>query len=418
MSSLRTPSRNSSRPPATPPRRARRLPTYVYWRRRILTALAMVTLIVVGYYGVTLAQALNNPSLGVTSMARIAEWGRSHGIGPVVTWFEAEYNKLHPAKVGGKPSLSQFGKGETVVNVPSSGHLVKPSRMTSPASPELPQEGVWQPVGRLTVHGVPAVYVTYVRPDAVHTSYLVGVAWMDTSLLRAQLYSGSLIPGGGPYPYTAPIKSADSTSLVAAFNSGFRMADAEGGYYTNNKMEIPLKVGGASVVVTKDGTISVGEWGRDFTNLADYVSVRQNLKLIVDAGRPVPGLDNPNAIAWGKTLGGTFNVWRSGLGVTRDGAVVYVSGPALSIADLADTLVRAGAVRGMQLDINQDWTQYSYFSGKLGSSITGASGTKLLQSMLGSPSRYFATWWTRDFYTMSLRPKEMPVVTTPTSTSG
>ncbi|NNN03113.1 MAG: hypothetical protein HKL87_03860 [Acidimicrobiaceae bacterium] len=408
MSSLRTPSRVPSH--SVPPRgvRSRRLPPYVYWRRRVLVALAIVTFGVFSFYGITLVQALNNPSLGVTWMARVAEWGRAHGIGGFVTWAEAEYNKLNPAKVGGKPSLTQLGVGSTIpADVKLTGaHLPVPTRMTSPVTPELAGEGVWRPVGRFTSKGVPAVYVTYVRPDKVHTSYWVGVAWMDPTLLKAQLYSGSTVPGGGPYTYTAPISTSASTSLVAAFNAGFRMADAEGGYYTQGKMVLPLRNGAASAVVLKNGTLTVGEWGRDFTmaHLADYASVRQNLQLIVDGGRPVPGLDNPNAIAWGKTLGGTFNVWRSGLGVTRDGALVYVSGPALSIADLADTLVRAGAVRAMQLDINVDWTQYSYFTGPLGQPVSGANGTSLLQSMLGSPGRYFANWWTRDFYTMSLRP--------------
>ena len=54
-------------------------------------------------------------------------------------------------------------------------------------------------------------------------------------------------------------------------------------------------------------------------------------------------------------------MWRSGLGVTADGALVYVGGPGLDIADLANILVRAGAVRAMELDINTDWVNYSTY---------------------------------------------------------
>jgi hypothetical protein len=53
---------------------------------------------------------------------------------------------------------------------------------------------------------------------------------MDTRLLSARLYSGSKSPGGGPYRYTAPIEPAQAASLVAAFNGGFKMSDAHGGY--------------------------------------------------------------------------------------------------------------------------------------------------------------------------------------------
>ncbi len=41
-----------------------------------------------------------------------------------------------------------------------------------------------------------------------------------------------------------------------------------------------------------------------------------------------------------------------GLGVTADGALVYVGGSGLSIVDLANLLARAGAVRAMEMDIN------------------------------------------------------------------
>jgi len=391
-------------------RHGRRLPAYVYWRRRAIAVAALFTFLVFSYYGVTLGFALNNPSYGVSLQARMAEWGRQHGIGGIVTWAETEYNKMHPAKRGGTPSQHAIPTVPTVKISTGAQPLAAPAALKTPAAVPLAHEGVWYPAGRLTASGVPAVYTTFIRPDAIHTSYVVGVAWMDTKILSGQLYSGSQIPGGGPFPFTAPISAAASKTVVAAFNAGFRMQDANGGYYTNHKLILPLRVGAASVVIYQDGSMNVGQWGRDVsmapnTAGSPVASVRQNLDLIVDHGVPVPGLNNPNAIAWGKTLGGTFNVWRSGLGITSDGALVYVGGAGLSIADLADTLVRAGAVRGMELDINTDWVQYTTYSGPIGTSLNGAQGTNLLPGMIGNPGRFFANWWTRDFFVMSLRPK-------------
>ena len=63
--------------------------------------------------------------------------------------------------------------------------------------------------------------------------------------------------------------------------------------------------------------MTVGKWGRDVTMSNQIASVRQNLDLIVDNGKAVAGLAGQNTDKWGKTLGGTFNVWRSGLGVTK-----------------------------------------------------------------------------------------------------
>jgi len=404
------------RPPSAP--RSHRLPQRVYWRRRAIAVLATATFVVVAYLGGTLAMALRNPTYGVSYMARGAEWGRQHGLGPVVTWIETEYYKLNPAKVGGKPPAKSFGSGVTAVKVPVAGHLPEPARVITPAAQPLPGEGVWHVAGR-TANGVPAVYEAFIRPDAIHTSYVVGIAWMDPTLLRAQLYSGSFIPGGNHhFIYSAPITPLASRSLVAAFNAGFRMQDANGGYYTQGQMILPLRKGAASVVVYKDGTMTVGAWGSPgFTMTNQVASVRQNLNLLVVNGKPVSDLSNPTL--WGATLGGTFNVWRSGLGVTKDGAIVYVGGPALSITDLANVLVRAGAVTGMQLDINTDWVQYSTYTGAPNAIVTGANGASLLSSMNGPPSRYFATWWNRDFYTMSLRtvPKTTGLLA-PTTTSS
>jgi Phosphodiester glycosidase len=395
---------------------ARRYPARVYWFRRVFLAVSIALFVVVSYLGITLIQALGNPSYGVSLMARAAEWGRMHGMSAVVGWVETEYYKLHPPKVGGKPPAGAFANGATGTGTTGTSTTAKgetflpaPTRMTSPAGAWLPGEGVWHPAGRRTAAGVPAVYETFVRPDAIHTSYVVGVAWMDPKLLSAQLYSGSFIPGGGPYKYSAPITAKSSESLVAAFNAGFRMQDAQGGYYTQGKTILPLRTGGASVVIYKDGTMTVGAWNRDVSMTPQVASVRQNLVLIVKNGKAVTGLDNAHFLHWGYTLGGAYNVWRSGLGVTKDGALVYVGGPSLSIADLANVLVHAGAVRGMELDINTDWVQYSTYQGPLGRPLNGANGTDLLSSMNGAPTRFFATWWNRDFFTMSLRPSDLVV---------
>ena len=122
----------------------------------------------------------------------------------------------------------------------------------------------------------------------------------------------------------------------------------------------------------------------------DVIAVRQNLDLLVDNGAVVPAAYTPNSTLWGKTLGGGLYVWRSGLGVTANGALVYVGGPGLDIADLANILVRAGAVRAMELDINTDWVNYStYAPSTPGGAATPANGSELLSGMTGTPGRYF-----------------------------
>ena len=107
---------------------------------------------------------------------------------------------------------------------PTPAHLALPAPIAPIASPPVAGEGQWHPAGR-RVHGLSAVYEAFLRPDAVHTSVVTGVAWMDTKLLSATLYSGSTIPGGGPWHDTAPVSPRAATTLVSRVQR--RLLDVE-----------------------------------------------------------------------------------------------------------------------------------------------------------------------------------------------
>jgi len=362
---------------------------------------------------VSLGSALTNPSLGSSVGARGAEWFREHGGSSVVNRAENVWYSHHPPPVGGTPAKASIPdlegsakRGALAKSGPA--HLPVPARMTSPAGHLLPGEGVWHPMGR-PVGGIPAVYETWVRPDAVHTSLVIGVAWMDIRLLRATLYSGSLIPGGGPYRHGAPVSASAARSLVAAFNAGFLISNANGGYYTDGRTVMPLRNGAASFVIYRNGSVNIADWGRDARLTPDVVAVRQNLDLLVDRGKPVTSLNPNDTTQWGFTLGNAVYVWRSGVGITADGALVYAGGPGLNITTLADILARAGAVRAMELDINTDWVSFATYHPHSPTGLaTPANGTDLLPGMFGHPDRYFQSWWARDFFTMSARTPPPP----------
>jgi hypothetical protein len=96
--------------------------------------------------------------------------------------------------------------------------------------------------------------------------------------------------------------------------------------------------------------------------------------------------------------------WRSGLGVTADGALVYVVGPVLTPLMLADLLVRAGAVRGIQLDINPTWPVFASFTPATPEGLAAPSnGARLVDTSRG-PATFFDPTYARDFITMSARP--------------
>ncbi len=393
---------SSPRPRAA--RRARGSRSRIHRRRRVLAVIGAVLAALLIWLAVSIGGALTNPALGSSGGSRLAEWFREHGGSSIVNWAENEWYSHHQPKVGGALPPGTIHKPKTVTTVPAAAtvaHLPPPAPITPLASPPIAGEGLWSPAGRL-VDGVPAVYETLIRPSAIHTSFVVGVAWMDPMLLKATLYSGSQIPGGGPFTHTAPISPADSTSLVSAFNAGFLMSAANGGYYTDDKTIIPLRTGAASFVVYKNGSFALGQWGSDVSMTPSVVSVRQNLDLLVVNGQIVPAAYDANSSAWGATLGGGLYVWRSALGITANGALLYVGGPGLDIYNLANIMVHAGAVRAMELDINTDWVNFSTYQPTTPNGpATPANGTELLAGMTGTPGRYFQPWWARDFITMS-----------------
>jgi hypothetical protein len=290
------------------------------------------------------------------------------------------------------------------------GSPLAPSALVPFTAGSAAGQGVWHAVGR-HAGGYAAVYATRLVPPGGRKP--AGVAWMNTRLLSARLYSGSLSPGGGPYRYTAPVQPAQASSLVAAFNGGFQMKDAHGGYYTEGRMIDPLRRGAASLVIYADGRVALGAWGRDVTMTRRVAAVRQNLVPLVAGGQPTRAAAG-NWRAWGATCGvtscaasvpGIEHQWRSGLGITAAGTLVYAAGPALSPLQLARLLVRAGAVRGMQLDINPNWPVFaSYAPSTAGGRAGPSNGRSLLGSTVQGPATFFEASWARDFITMSARP--------------
>ncbi len=255
-----------------------------------------------------------------------------------------------------------------------------------PALPGLPGEGAWVP-GRTGRGGQPAAYTTFFQPDPAHASVVAGAAWIRAGATTAHLVSGTTQPGGNGWPGNAQVPPTAVPHLVAVFNSGFKMNDITGGYYSHGRTAKPLRTGHASLVINDHGAVSVGQWGRDLTMSPHIVSVRQNLGLIVDGARPVHGLTANTDQRWGSAANQLQYTWRSGIGTDTAGNLIYVAGDTLTLATLAHALVDAGAVTGMQLDIHPGM---AFYTGWTPSQTMGVQPSKLLPTMPGDPARYLS----------------------------
>ena len=362
-------------------------------RPKTFVALAVVMILLVPLT-VTYGRALAAPG-SESFEARTVGWLRDLKLGFLIDRIEQEYYERDQFADGGTPSVgiapavaspttastvapTSRPPGSTAAastTLPTTTttipHTPPPVRMASPAAEPLPEEGEWFPVGP-QIDGLSGVYVTKVRPNAQKSSLLVFVAWADPKLTEIKLFPGTNLPGGrwSTPSYLSPEWCGRA---IMASNGGFRMDQSRGGYYDEGFEMFPLRDGAASLIFFEDGSIDVAEWGRDYTHadLDRITSVRQNLELMADGGAPAPRLGGND---WGALLANTAFVWRSGYGVTADGALVYAGGPALTPGDLVRTLLDAGAVRVMQGDINPDWVVANLYTVDETGTCAGTSG--------------------------------------------
>jgi len=370
-----------------------------------LVVVGLVAVVLFGSaVGVSVAGALRAP--GTDSVAaRLAEWGRDHGFDGLITWLEKQQYEHSRPPTGGIPigGIPRVGAVLAPPTDPRAGagvaHLPAPPSLHPPAGiTPLPGEGQWETV--TAVHGQPAVRVAHVRPDREHTSFLVGVMWLDPTLVRGQLHPGFQDPGGSWQAATA-LSPDDGRTVVAVFNGGFRLNGAShGGYYSQGRTVRPLVDGAASLVLRTDGTATVGAWNREVRMAPDVASVRQNLAPLVDDGQVNPSCLNGGTAQWGSTVGQVAFIHRSGFGVTAAGGQVYVGGPALSVCSLGQILQASGVVRGMELDINPNWVSGAYFHPTLHGAPEAFQlfpGEKVAAEHYFSPS-------SRDWYAYYARP--------------
>ena len=396
-------------------------------RRRLLRfrSLLAIPALLICLLGISFVGAALSPG-NQDFEAKWADWLRAHHAGLVAQRFEElYYSATAPAKGGQPRSLNKIPVIPVTVGGTTTTTDPAPARTPNPTTalpvttttthppglpaplpvpllvePTLAGEGNWQPTGPL-VHGVPAMYVAQFRADDIYTSQITSAVWIDPKLLRLELVPGSTEPGGAwaHPPYVTP---SELPSLVAAFNGGFRFQDARGGIYLEGRAGVPLVPGAASFVIYKDGRVNIGDWGTQVSMSPAVESVLQNVVLLVDHGQLAPSATYTDNAIWGYTLGGGYVVPRSGIGVTADGALVYVAGPALTAKSLAESLQRSGAVRAMTLDINPEWVTFNFYAHPAGQSGQ-VTGTKLYPQMQRPADRYLPpVSEARDFFEVLL----------------
>jgi Phosphodiester glycosidase len=375
--------------------------------RRIALVAALVALIpVLSSYLGTMAEP-SNSSLGV----RTVEWLRDHGAAGLVAQVESTYYALTAPGKGG-PTLRTLprvgygagaaarahGAGGSRTRQPggagqSAPAAYRPGRVAPLIHPALAGEGVWRAT-RPGLEANPPVLLTTLRNQPEYPRVVAGLAWIDSKRTTVTLNPGRKEPSVSIPRGPMDLPRADRGRLLASFNSGFKLSDSGGGLALNGHTYAAMRDGQATLVGYRDGRVNVVDWRGGPIASGSVAFARQNLPLIVNEGRPGPNLDSGE---WGATVGAAILVWRSGIGVDRHGNLIYAAGDNQTVRSLADTLIHAGAVRAMELDINSYWVSFITYR------APGAGDpTNLLPDMTRSASRYLEPD-DRDFFAVYAR---------------
>ncbi len=221
----------------------------------------------------------------------------------------------------------------------------------------------------------------------------------DQRLLRLDLHAGSSDGGSAGWRFGNRVTSAEIHRLVAGFNGGFKLSYPNVGFASGGHVAVELKSGLASIVTYADGVTDIGAWGAGVPAPGRPVfSVLQNQRLLVDHGAPAASVGGCIIACWGNTVGNLTSVARSGLGITPGGELIWAAGEHLLPADLAGALVRAGAIRAIELDINPDWVAGYLYAHR----PSGPAAMPLVPGQLGIAGALLEPY-SRDFLTIVTR---------------
>ena len=318
------------------------------------------------------------------------EWMRAHGGNGVVSQIEDWYYTLTAPSKGGPPLKSLPRNGVVAsADPPPASQPYRPPRIKPPIHPALPGEGVWRPAAA-HAGARPPVLVTTFRSDPEYPQFVAGVAWVDSKRTNLAYVPGLAEPPEIAHRGPAEIPAARRHDLVATFNGGFPLETSNAGLVMRGETIAPMVNGIATLVEYRDGRIDIVRWEHGAEPSPHVWFAKQNLPPIVYEGRLNPNLsDGPE---WGATVNNAVRVWRSGIGVDRRGNLIYAVANYQTVGSLAEILERAGAVRALELDINEDWVSF------IGYRHPGAREPAQLLPDIYRPADRYLTPDERDFF--------------------
>lgn len=285
---------------------------------------------------------------------------------------------------GNTPRFLDQGLTSTLSPIPSTGSL-----------PRVNGEGVWRNRPLALFPNKEVMAYTFIRPDPARPFTYVTLVQIDMKDMKMGAVAGKAQPGGpiGNFgPGVIPQDIIKSKNLVAAFDGGFQYRDGKYGMIVGNITYLPLENDIGTLVGYDDGTLKIINYTGQ--NLGKNIAfIRQNCPILIENGE-VFALNEKNKKLWGRTFNSDIYTWRSGVGLTKEGNLIYAVGNNLAPLTLAYALKMAGAKNAIQLDINPFWVRFNIFE----PNGSGGYKTTTLTKDLKDSSKEYLQGYSKDFF--------------------
>ena len=291
---------------------------------------------------------------------------------------------------GKAPEFTEAGSA----NLSNASLNVSPIPVKQGLAP-LKDEGVWFNKKLNIFPNQEVLAYTFVRPDITRPYADVTLIKADMRYLNVMAVAGQKQPGGpigNPGPGIIPNDIVQNGRLVAAFDGGFQYRDGQYGMIVNNKTYLPLKKDLGTIIGYADGSAKIVNYnGQDLGPNISFI--RQNCPILIENGN-LSVADPANHSLWGRTDTTDIFTWRSGVGITKEGNLIYAVGNNLNPTTLAEALQMGGAVNAIQLDINPFWVRFSIFeyAGR------GQYSSTALMKGVYNGAKQFTTGYEKDFF--------------------
>jgi hypothetical protein len=251
----------------------------------------------------------------------------------------------------------------------------------------------------------PRMYKTLVHPDSTRAWAELFVVALDARRVRVGAVAGTKEPAastreGAVYARTGLVPVEDRDELLAAFNGGFKAEHGQLGMRVGGVTLLPPKKNGCTVAGFSDGSLRVATWAKLESSAEDALFWRQGPPCMVEDGKLHPGLASETSRSWGSAVDGDTVIRRSALGLSADGATIFVGVTNHTTARaLALGMQHVGAVDVVQLDVNWSYPHVVVFRRAAG----GPQPALLFEGFVYQKNGYVARGSERDYFYVTRR---------------